>query len=240
MSPPFEPFGVAHTTVIVITIILPLACAALTRNGKQPWLDSSLRFVLASLLIANYLGYLVYRWRHGTLEWEEMLPFQLCDWTMFVIIVALITAGRRSWLEVAYFWGIGGSLQAIITPNLPVGFPDFRFITFFVDHGAMVIGIAYLMISRRIRPTPKSIWRTMLWSEVYFVVTITVDLFTGVNYGFLLHKPEAFSILNFLSDSWPLYILQMHGLAYAFFALLYAPFAVYDLLRKWGKFPTCP
>ena len=35
---------------------------------------------------------------------------------MFVIIVALWTGNRR-WLEIAYFWGIAGTLQAIITPN---------------------------------------------------------------------------------------------------------------------------
>ena len=229
--PPFEPFGIAHTTVIVLTLVLPMALAALARDQKRPALDRALRGVFASLLIANYLGYVVYRWRHGNLAWEEMLPFQLCDWTMFVVIVALINGGNRAWLGVAYFWGIGGSLQAIITPNLPVGFPDFRFLTFFLDHCVIVIGIIYLMISRRFRPTSKSIWLTLLWSEVYFIVTIVIDFLTGVNYGFLLHKPEAFSILNYLSDSWPLYILQMHGLAYAFFAILYLPFALYDLTK---------
>jgi uncharacterized membrane protein YwaF len=48
----------------------------------------------------------------------------------------------------------------------------------------------------------------------------------------LLHKPEAFSILSLLSDSWSLYVLQMHGLALLFFLGLYAPFAVVDLIRN--------
>jgi len=47
----------------------------------------------------------------------------------------------------------------------------------------------------------------------------------------LLHKPEAFSILSFLSDSWPLYLLEMHGVALLFFLVLYAPFAIVDLVR---------
>jgi hypothetical integral membrane protein (TIGR02206 family) len=235
-APPFQPFGMAHTAVIVLVIVVPIAMAARTRGQKSPVLDRVLRGVFASLLIANYIGYVVFRWRHGTLAWAEMLPLQLCDWTMFVVIVALINGGRREWLGIAYFWGIGGSLQAIITPNLAVGFPDFRFLTFFLDHGVIVIGIIYLMMTRRFRPTSKSIWQTVLWSEVYFVVTIVIDLLTGMNYGFLLHKPEAFSILNYLSDFWPLYILQMHGLAYGFFAILYLPFAVYDLIKARGSF----
>ncbi len=39
------------------------------------------------------------------------------------------------------------------------------------------------------------------------------DELTDVNYGFLLHKPEAFSILSFLSDSRPLYLVELHGVA---------------------------
>jgi len=85
-----------------------------------------------------------------------------------------------------------------------------------------------------------SIVRVWLWSEFYFVVTLIVDELTGFNYGFLLHKPEAFSILSFLSDSRPLYLLQLHGVALMFFLVLYAPFAIVDLatgksLKNTGK-----
>ena len=77
-----------------------------------------------------------------------------------------------------------------------------------------------------------SIVRVFLWSEFYFVVTFIADELTGFNYGFLLHKPEAFSVLNFLSDSRPLYLVEMHGVALLFFLGLYAPFAIVDLVRK--------
>ena len=54
-----------------------------------------------------------------------------------------------------------------------------------------------------------------------------------MNYGFLLHKPEAFSLLSYLSDSRPLYLLQMHGLALGHsLAVLYLPFAIYDLIDR--------
>jgi uncharacterized membrane protein YwaF len=260
-SPPaFEPFGFAHLVVIALTILVPLAFASIARRTKSSPLDRAFATAIAALLIVNYVGYIVFRWRAGAVQWEQMLPFQLCDWTMFAVIVALLkSAGqfqpvggtgavpssvpvrdatavvppsRCALLEVAYFWGIGGSLQAIATPNLAFGFPDFRFLSFFADHCGIVMGVLYLMISRRFRPTVNSIWRTLAWSEVYLVVTLLVDHFTGVNYGFLLHKPEAFSILSYLSDWRPLYILQMNGLAILFFAVLYAPFAIADLARK--------
>ena len=104
-----------------------------------------------------------------------------------------------------------------------------------VGHCGIVVGIVFLMVMRGYRPHFRSIWRTFAWSEVYFVVTIAVDLITGVNYGYLLHKPQAASLLSFLSDNWPVYLLQMHLLALAFFFALYAPFAVYDLFMRSRK-----
>jgi hypothetical integral membrane protein (TIGR02206 family) len=230
-EPALQLFGPAHLWVIGLTLTLPVILAIAFRRTRSVGLDRAVRIFLATLLVVNYIGYGIYRWHRGTLYWEETLPFQLCDWTMIAVIVALIKENRERWLEIAYFWGIGGSLQAIITPNLQFGFPDFRFFTFFLDHSGIVSGIIYLMLSRGFRPTLGSVWRTLLWSEIYLVVTLLVDHVTGVNYGFLLEKPQVASLLSLLSDYRPLYILQMNGVAILFFALLYAPFAIVDLIK---------
>ena len=49
---------------------------------------------------------------------------------MIAIIVALLT-GRERWLEVAYFWGIGGTAQAILTPDLQYAVSRYPFLQFF-------------------------------------------------------------------------------------------------------------
>ena len=170
-----QQFGPAHLCAIILTLALPVFLAIAFRRTKSVLLDRTVRWGLAALLFCNYIGYVVYRWQHGYMDWREMLPMQLCDWTMIAVVVALLKENRKRWLEVAYFWGIGGSLQAILTPNLQFGFPDFRFFTFFLDHGAIVAGIIYLMLSRKFRPTLTSVWRTLLWSEIYLVVALVVD-----------------------------------------------------------------
>ena len=232
----FKPFGVAHLTVIFLTICLPFLLALIVHRTKSRFLERSIAFSISALLLINYVAYLFVARRFGVTQWYKALPLQLCDWAMFVIIVALWTGNRR-WLEIAYFWGIGGTLQAIITPNLAFGFPDLRFISFFVAHSGIIIGIVFLMLIYGFRPRPIGIVRTFMWTEVYFVVAFTIDLLTGENYGFLLHKPEAASLLDFLSDWRPLYLVQFHLLAFAFFCALYAPFAIVDLARK-GQTPV--
>ncbi len=232
MNSEFQPYGVAHLTVIFLTIVLPFVLAAIVRRAKSPnSIEKAIVVSLSVLLVLNYVAYLFFvRYRGGAMSWEQMLPLQLCDWGMVVVIVAMWRKSER-WFEVAYFWGIGGTLQAVLTPNLRFGFPDLRFIDFFISHGGIIVSVIFLMFIRRYRPYPMSIVRVYLWSELYFVITIVADAYTGFNYGFLLHKPEAFSILNFLSDSRPVYLLQMHGVALLFFLVLYAPFAIVDLVR---------
>ena len=88
------------------------------------------------------------------------------------------------------------------------------------------------MLVHHLRPRPFSIIPVFAWTEVYFIITLAADKITGVNYGFLLHKPEAKTLLNILSDHHPLYLFEMHLLALAFFVVLYLPFAVYDFTRR--------
>jgi hypothetical integral membrane protein (TIGR02206 family) len=230
-APEFQPYGLPHLTVIVLTIVLPFLLAAMVRRARSQRLEKLIIGVLSAVLVLNYVVYLVFIRSHGVVDWRQMLPMQMCDWGMVVVIVAMWTGNQR-WFEVAYFWGIGGTLQAILTPNLRFGFPDWRFISFFTSHSGIIIGVVFLMLTRRYRPYPMSIVRVWLWSEFYFVVTLITDELTGINYGFLLHKPEAFSILSFLSDSRPLYLLQLHVVALLFFLGLYAPFAIFDLVRR--------
>jgi hypothetical integral membrane protein (TIGR02206 family) len=230
-APEFQPYGLPHLTVILLTVVLPFVLAALVRRTKSQRLENTIIGVLSAVLILNYIVYLVFIRSSGVMDWRQMLPMQMCDWGMFVVIVAMWTGSQR-WFEVAYFWGIGGTLQAVLTPNLRFGFPDWRFISFFTSHSGIIVGVVFLMLTRRHRPYPMSLVRVWLWSEFYFVVTFVVDKLTDVNYGFLLHKPEAFSILSFLSDSRPVYLLQMHAVALLFFLVLYVPFAIFDFTRR--------
>ena len=227
----FQIFGADHLAAIFATLALPFVLAAVVRWSGSKVLDRAVIGAFTGSLIINYLGYLLFVRRSGGLSWEQMLPMQMCDWAVAVVIVALWTA-RHRWFEIAYFWGFGGTLQAVLTPDLRFGFPDVRFISFFVAHGAIIVAVIYLMLTRRLRPYPMSIVRVFAWSQVYFLLALTVDHFTGVNYGYLLHKPEAFTLLSYLSDYRPLYLLQMQGLAIVFFAILYAPFAIADLVRR--------
>lgn len=231
-EPAFHAFDTAHLVVIAITCIASLGSVAVHSATRSAPFDLMVRLLLGTVLAVNFVAFAVRGCINGTIRWTQALPFQLCDWTTIGVIVAYLLGGGARLIEVLYFWGIGGSLQAILTPNLQFGFPDYRFVAFFIDHCGIVVGVVYLMLTRRFRPTLGSFWRAWLWSVAYLLVTLAVDQLTGVNYGFLLHKPEAFSILSYLSDDRAMYLFQLNLLALLFFAVLYAPFAIYDALKS--------
>ena len=227
----FRPFGLSHFVVIALTVSLPFILAAFVRKSRWPRSERIVARLFAGLLLFNYIGFEIYLAATEGLTWQKALPFQLCDWAMVVIVVALLT-GRERWLELAYYWGIGGTLQAILTPDLKFAFPHVKFLTFFIAHSGIVVAIAFMMIVKKFRPHWFSIVRVFAWSELYFAVAITVDLLTGENYGYLLHKPASASLLDVLSTGRVVYLLQMHLLALIFYVVLYLPFALYDAITS--------
>src|SRR5437764_14775197 len=110
----FHPWSPSHFVVIILTIGVPFLLALIVHRTKSPRLERSIRLTISALLLINYVAYVFIGRNFGVDHWYKLLPLQLCDWAMIVIIGALWTGNRR-WLEVAYFWGIGGTLQALIT-----------------------------------------------------------------------------------------------------------------------------
>jgi hypothetical integral membrane protein (TIGR02206 family) len=226
-EPPFRLFGTAHLVVIGLTAGLPVFFWATARQPGRAGYRRAVRYGLAGLLLANWIAYEVIRARDGQFTPMDALPMQLCDWAMLAVMAALITLRERIY-EVAYFWGMAGTLQAILTPNLQEGFPSPRFINFFVSHCGIVVAVMHLTAVEGLRPRPRSIARAMLWSEVYFVTALAVNGLTGANYGFLTHKPLGKSLLDWLSPNHPLYLLELNLLAAAFYLALYSPFWLRD------------
>src|SRR5438094_9748720 len=124
-SPPeFQAWGPSHFTVIFLTVGLPFLLALIVHRTKSRFLERSICFAISGLLLINYVAYLIVARDFGVTNWYRMLPLQLCDWAMGVIIVALWTGNRR-WLEVADFCGVGGTLQASVTPSSRYVLVDF-------------------------------------------------------------------------------------------------------------------
>ena len=220
-------FGPLHLTILGLTLAVPFALSRCTRRDQRPGLARSLALSIAALLILNRLMALAWGVHMGTLtRWQDALPMHLCDWASFAVLAALIRRGQLAY-ELAYLWGLAGTFQAVLTPDLAVTFPNPLFIGFFVDHCGIIVSALFLTWGLGMRPRTGAVWRVFGWTQVYVVCAGMVNWLCRTNYGYLAHKPVHGSLLDVLGP-WPWYIAVLEGLCLVFFTVFYAPFWVAD------------
>lgn len=169
---------------------------------------------------------------------EITLPMHLCNWAAIAGGIALMTR-RALAAEMVYFWGLAGTLNGLITPDLEFDAPDPRFFRFFALHSGVVIAALYVVIGLRLTPRPNAVWRMFGWTQVYVVAALIVNLIAerletvAGNYAFLMHKPlHAESPLLDALGPHPWYILGLEAVCLTSFFILNLPFAIYRKMRE--------
>jgi len=229
-APKFVLFGPAHLTVLFLTFAVPMFLAWLVhRPGGERWARPIARG-FAGILILNQVALLIWAVAWPNVNLKDNLPLHLCDVATFTCAAALVWRHRLSY-ELTYFWGLAGTLQAVLTPDLDVGFPSLEFFAFEIAHAGLIMAVLYLTLGLKMRPTLRSIGRAFLWLQVYAVVTTILNLLLDTNYGYLRHKPAMPSLLDYLGP-WPVYIVSLEILGLVLFFLCYLPLGVADWMRR--------
>lgn len=213
---PFTTWGADHVVILALTAA---AAGWLLVSWRRRTPALPMARAAAVLLFVNEVAALWIAWQQG----RPRIPLQLCDIALFLSVWALWGAPALV-TELAYFWGLSGSVQALLTPDLHAGFPDYWWIKFFITHSGAVLAAVYLGRSGRVAPTPRSLWRVWGLTNVYAACVGIVNGVWGMNYGYLAHKPSQPSLLDHLGP-WPWYLLSMEGVVLLSSALCYAPFA---------------
>jgi len=223
-------FGAAHIVALLIVVLLNVFLIWRYKNAPEKT-KRAVAYVMAGVLWANELGW--HLWNAFTGQWtiQTMLPLHLCSVLVWTGALMLITK-NYSIYEFCYFLGIGGALQALLTPDLGIyGFPHFRFFQTYISHGLIITAAIYMTVAEGFRPTWKSLLRVALWINVYMAVVFGVNMLIGSNYLFVAHKPPTASLLDLLPP-WPWYILWVEAIGLVMCLILYLPFAVKDWRAK--------
>ena len=181
-----------------------------------------IRLTLAAFLTVNELIWYVFKYSHEGWRFPEGLPLQLCDLSLWLAILACLTL-RPLIYEFAYFAGIGGSMMAVLQPDLWAPLCSYPTIYFFVVHGGVVVAVLYLTWARLARPRPGSAWRAFLLLCAFAAVVGAFDAVFHTNYVYLRQKPGSASLLDFFGP-WPWYIFGGLGVALIVFLLMSLPF----------------
>ena len=227
-------------SALFFVILAPLALWALVRRFPTPRFQTAIRRSLAIALLvfegANFADKIATGCPLAT-----ALPMHLCDWALIAVAAALWFRWQLGF-ELGYFWGLAGTIQALLTPAIALTEVWWRLFGFFFSHALIVVSVLHLLVTERCRPRPRSLLRVFICSEIYVIAALLVNAATGEgNYGFLSHRPAQATLLDRFSDTRWLYIAQINGLALLLFPALYLPWWIWDVARgRAGLRPSLP
>ena len=234
-KPEFQFLGIHHIIVLILTIVIPLVLSALVRRADSPKVTRAVRYLLGALILGNEFGHWSYRLIGGEshLFLQNYLPLHICGLSTFATAATLLFR-----VQFAYFGGLVGSFNAILTPQLEVGFPQYRAFQYFVAHGGIVAGVLFATLGLQMRPTLKSLFRAFLVINFLAVVIGGFNQLMSANYMFLCAPPKTnFPVFNPESPlfvPWPWYIPILDGVALILFFVVYSPYLISDW-RKLGN-----
>lgn len=213
-------FSAAH---VAIMAAIPAGAAVLSWTTRTyPRSAKPIRYLSAILLAVAALCWYAFRFRTLHLVPPQGLPFELCDISLWLSVYSLLRL-QQPVFELAYYWGLSGTLMAVLTPDLIAPLRSFSSIVFFVDHGGLILAILYLLWSRQMRPRPQS-WKLAFAAlNIYAAAIGLFDCLTGTNYFYLRNKPASASLLNVMGP-WPYYMIGADLLALVIFVALSVPF----------------
>lgn len=211
-------FGRLHLALLAGIAAVAVALPYLCRRGAIP--ARATRLAVGWFVLLNELVWWIFRYSHEGIHLRN-LPLQLCDLTVWLSVLACLTAYPPI-VEFAYFAGIAGAGMALITPDLWSPWPSYPAIYFFVAHGGIVIAVALMAFGGMVRFRPGAVWRSFGMLLAYAALVGIFNAAAGSNYMYLCRKPASATLLDKLGP-WPWYLIPAAAVGLAFFWLLWLP-----------------
>lgn len=213
---------VAYWTCVAVAAVL-CACACVAARRRPGRWTAAARYAIAVVLGAVAVTFVARPIVAGDWTARSSLPIALCDAALFIAALACVRPDLRLAVELTWFWGLAGTLQAVTTPDLSVVFPHLEFWDFVLGHVGIVFAALFLVVGLRRYPRRGAVVRIFAMTVAYTAFVGCVDAATGGNYMFLRAIPSHVSLLSVLGP-WPWYLVSAAAVALVLFTLLDAPF----------------
>jgi hypothetical integral membrane protein (TIGR02206 family) len=225
---PFALFGTWHLVGLLIIVLINLAMPGFRRTSVKT--RTIIRWSMAIILWLDEASWHIWNlyWGHWTVD---QLPLHICSVMVWLTGFMLIFKVYRIY-EFAYFIGIAGAMQALLTPDAGIyGFPHYRIFQTMISHGLLITSAVYMTTVEGFRPTWKSFWRVVVGLNIYAALIYPINLLLGTDFLYINRKPLTASLLDAL-PRWPYYLIYMELLGLVIFLLLYLPFIIRDRRAK--------
>lgn len=214
--------GLQHLVPIVLAFVFTVffiksSQKKTTKSQKQKSIHYFAWFVSLTVMAFH-----AYRMFFDNYNFKTDLPLYLCS--LLGLLIPVFTHYRKYWMfEILLFWIIGGTLQAVITPDISEGFPSFDYFRYWIVHLGLLIVIFYFVFVFKMKPRLKSVFKSFFALQIYVVMMVLLNSLLEANYFYLNEKPKSASLLDYFGV-WPYYILVGQLIIIPLFLLIYLPF----------------
>ncbi len=220
----FKLFGPPHLITLGVIFLLNITFVRMCIQTSEP-MRHHLRCGLATVILLNEISWHLWNILTGGWSMQTMLPLHLCSVMNYVSIATLLTKSS-SLYQLCYFLGIGGALQALLTPDLgQYGYPHFVFFQTFLSHSLIITAALYMTVVEGYRPSLRRLPALILGFNIYLLFVAIINTLIGSNYLFIARKPNIPTILDVMPP-WPWYIVGMEVVGLLVVLLLYLSFVI--------------
>ncbi|MCP4602655.1 MAG: TIGR02206 family membrane protein [Proteobacteria bacterium] len=236
----FELFTTSHIVTMLLIAVSWVVIPIVFKSKKDEKADLVFRYTLATLLVGQYLGWIIWELITNRFSLQLSLPLNLCDMSNFLCAFLLVNRSYRLY-EILYFWALAGTIQSFVTPNIYFGFPHLEFIAFYIQHGGEILTILYLTIVTGLRPKAISTVKAFGFLMAFVLLVYLFNWLTGSNYMFLMadtpHPSTVTKMIKVFGEP-PRHTIGLGLVSVVSILTLYVPFAIKDLVVKLRGKPT--
>lgn len=195
-------------------------------NEEQKW-KNALTFAIVLYGVQLFKTFI--RLYLGNFDIAEDLPLQLCNILPLLMIIGL-SIKSRAFIAVIFFWILGGTAQANLTPTLYNVFPHYEAIRYWAIHTGLPILAIYTFYVLGYRFTIVDVVRSALSLNILAAVIYPLNMVLGANYLYLNGKPGEGTIYDLLGP-WPWYLMSLEAVMLVIFSVVLIPFFIYARLH---------
>ena len=215
---------IEQSTYLLAIIIICILIFRYKSHIREFKYEHIIRYIMATILIVGELAIQFWMMYSGNYELTS-LPMHLCSISLFAGAFMLIRKSERLHY-IIFFWALQGALQALLQPNVAVGFNNFRYYHFSIMHGTIVIFPLYMMWVHNWIPTFKHLIRSFIGLILVALPIMIFNTIAGTDFFFVNFakdvRPETGSILDLLGPQ-PYYVIPLLVVAFVLFFITYIP-----------------
>ncbi len=218
----FSLYGIQHITLIILIICLSIGLPYFSNrflNPNQQLLTSRIMAIFIFCWVILYDVILIYL---DKFNYETDLPLDICN-LIGLLVPFLMWNPSVKIFPFLYFYIMAGTTQAVFTPHLFDGFPNFVFIKYWVVHGGLIVYILYVAFVWKFQLSLKDLWRSFLLIQIYALIIYLTNELIGANYLYLVKKPPTVSVLDYFGP-WPVYIFVCEVIMLFLMFMVYLPY----------------